>query len=131
VRYLLDTNALSGILGQRPIAQQLLRVRSRDIGISSIVAFEAYFGAFNGGRPRENLARLERLEFEVLEFDTQDAMVAGRVRWELKSRGTPIGAYDILIAGQALARDLVLVTHNVREFSRVDGLKVEDWEGGR
>lgn len=131
MRYLLDTNALSGILGQRPIAQQLLRVRSRDIGISSIVAFEAYFGAFNGGRPRENLARLERLEFEVLEFDTQDAMVAGRVRWELKSRGTPIGAYDILIAGQALARDLVLVTHNVREFSRVDGLKVEDWEGGR
>ena len=65
----------------------------------------------------------------MLGFDKEDAQAAGKVRAMLAASGTPIGPYDVLIAGQALARGLVLVTHNVGEFSRVAGLQVEDWEG--
>lgn len=61
-------------------------------------------------------------------FGEQDAFRAGEIRAYLQSRGTPIGAYDVLIAGQALARDLTLVTRNIGEFARVDGLRVENWE---
>jgi tRNA(fMet)-specific endonuclease VapC len=63
----------------------------------------------------------------VLSFDVEDARHAGAIRAELAAAGTPIGPYDALIAGQARARCLVLVTHNVREFARVPGLQVEDW----
>ena len=65
--------------------------------------------------------------FKILDFTANDAQAAGRIRAELKKAGTPIGAYDLLIAGQALARNLVLVTANTREFGRVHGLKFEDW----
>ena len=64
----------------------------------------------------------------MLEFDEDDARCAGEIRDLLRRAGTPIGPYDTLIAGQALARDLTLVTHNTREFSRVSGLRLEDWE---
>ena len=65
----------------------------------------------------------------VLEFDYEDARQAGEVRAHLASKGTAIGPYDVLIAGQAKARKLTLVTHNTTEFQRVSGLKVEDWKG--
>jgi tRNA(fMet)-specific endonuclease VapC len=65
----------------------------------------------------------------VLEFDGEDARRAGEVRAFLAAKGTPIGPYDVLIAGQALARDMILVTRNTDEFRRVKGLRVEDWEG--
>ena len=64
----------------------------------------------------------------MVAFDTEDARASGRVRAALAASGRPIGAYDVLIAGQALARELTLVTHNTREFGRVEGLRVEDWE---
>jgi tRNA(fMet)-specific endonuclease VapC len=64
----------------------------------------------------------------ILDFTTEDARAAAEVRTSLEGRGTPIGSFDTLIAGQALARDLTLVTRNRREFERVDGLRVEDWE---
>jgi tRNA(fMet)-specific endonuclease VapC len=64
----------------------------------------------------------------VLDFDKEDAQQAGEVRALLASNGTPIGAYDVLIAGQAVARNLILVTHNTREFGRVPGLRLEDWQ---
>ena len=69
------------------------------------------------------------MRFEILPFDAEDARHAGEVRAALERAGTPIGGYDVLIAGQALARDLILVTHNMREFERVAGLRIEDWEG--
>jgi tRNA(fMet)-specific endonuclease VapC len=65
----------------------------------------------------------------VLEFDEEDARHAGEIRAQLASKGTPIGPFDVLIAGQARARELTLVTHNTSEFRRVPGLKVEDWKG--
>jgi tRNA(fMet)-specific endonuclease VapC len=72
--------------------------------------------------------RIEALRFEVVEFDREDARKAGELRASLAASGTPIGPYDVLIAGQALARGLVLITHNMREFRRVPDLAIEDWE---
>jgi tRNA(fMet)-specific endonuclease VapC len=75
------------------------------------------------------VARVNALQFPVLEFDREDARQASEIRAHLASKGTPIGPYDVLIAGQAKARKLTLVTHNTTEFTRVPGLKVEDWKG--
>jgi tRNA(fMet)-specific endonuclease VapC len=72
---------------------------------------------------------VDGLRFPVVEFDHDDARHAGEIRAQLASKGTPIGPYDVLIAGQARARKLTLVTHNSAEFVRVPGLKVEDWKG--
>jgi len=68
------------------------------------------------------------LQFEILDLDPEDARRAGKISAHLASAGTPIGPYDVLIAGQALARSLTLVTHNMREFQRASGLSVEDLE---
>lgn len=74
------------------------------------------------------MAVFDSLKFPVLDFDRDDARQAGVIRAELSTRGMPIGPYDVLIAGQAVARDLTLVTRNTREFSRVPGLRLADWE---
>lgn len=128
IRYLVDTNTVihwinhsQAALVRRMVAQH------RFIGLSSIVAHEMFFGAFNGTRPQATLEAIAAIRFPRLDFDDVDARVAGEVRAVLKRIGAPIGPYDILLAGQALARDLTLVTNNTREFQRVDGLRVEDW----
>jgi tRNA(fMet)-specific endonuclease VapC len=75
----------------------------------------------------QNVALIDALQFAVIEFDLEDARQAGGVRAVLAAKGTPIGPYDVLIAGQAMARDMILVTHNTDEFGRVPGLRFEDW----
>lgn len=65
--------------------------------------------------------------YTILPFDENDAILLGRFRAELAALGTPIGAYDIMIAAQGFARELVVVTHNIREFQRIHGLRLEDW----
>ena len=129
MRYLLDTNAGIAILksATSPIAAQIRRHDPREIVLSSIVTHELYFGAFKSQFPEANLKRLDALRFEVLAFDKEDSIAAGKVRAELQVAGTPIGPFDVLIAGQALCRGLTLVTANTREFVRVQGLSVEDW----
>ena len=129
MRYLLDTNAGIAILksATSPIAAQIRRHDPREIVLSSIVTHELYFGAFKSQFPEANLKRLDALRFEVLAFDKEDSIAAGKVRAELQVAGTPIGPFDVLIAGQALCRGLTLVTANTREFVRVQGLTVEDW----
>lgn len=129
MRYLLDTNAVIAILksATSPIAAQIRRHDPREIVLSSIVTHELYFGAFKSQFPEANLKRLDALRFEVLAFDKEDSIAAGKVRAELQVAGTPIGPFDVLIAGQALCRGLTLVTANTREFVRVQGLTVEDW----
>jgi tRNA(fMet)-specific endonuclease VapC len=74
------------------------------------------------------LALIDALQFSIVEFDKEDARQAGAIRALLASKGTPIGSYDVLIAGQALARNLILVTHNIQEFGRVPDLRLEDWQ---
>jgi tRNA(fMet)-specific endonuclease VapC len=86
------------------------------------------YGAFKSQKVDQNAARVDALQFSVLEFDEEDARQAGQIGAHLGSKGTPIGPYDVLIAGQARARDLTLVTHDTSEFRRVPGLKVEDWK---
>jgi tRNA(fMet)-specific endonuclease VapC len=92
------------------------------------VAHELFYGAYKGQRKAENLARVDELRFETLDFDREDARCAGEIRASLANAGHAIGPYDVLIAGQALARSLILITHNTGEFSRVPGLTLEDWE---
>lgn len=130
MRYLLDTNAIIALLNDTtsPIARRVRRHAPRDFGVSAVVVHELYYGAFKSQRVEQNVARVDALQFSVLEFDEEDARQAGQIRAQLASKGTPIGPYDVLIAGQARARELTLVTHNTSEFQRVPGLKVEDWK---
>lgn len=129
MKYLLDTNAVIAVLNDprgQP-AQRLRRLAPADAGISSIVIHELFYGAFKSANRERNVARVDGLLFEVVEFDREDARQAGEVRAALAVSGQPIGPYDVLIAGQAKARNLILVTHNIDEFARVEGLKLEDW----
>ena len=103
-----------------------------NVGISVVVIFELFYGAARSRDFIGNRARLDQflIPFAKLEFGQQDAEAAGLVRAGLAGRGAPIGPYDVLIAGQALAQDLTLVTANTKEFSRVDGLRLENWVAG-
>ena len=128
MKYLLDTNIVIAIKNRHPqVLAELTKHKNKDIAMSSIVYFELVFGAFNSAKIQQNLDDLHRMHFEILEFNQNDGFYAGQIRSNLKAKGTPIGAYDTLIAGQALANDLILITDNVKKFERVDGLKVENW----
>lgn len=131
MRYLLDTNVVIALLneGDSPVGRAARRHRPGQLAMSSIVASELFYGAFKSRRREQNVILVESLRFAVLDFDLDDARKAGEIRALLATRGHPIGPYDVLIAGQALARDLILVTHNTREFARVPGLHLEDWSG--
>ncbi len=130
--YLLDTNAVIKLLndGNSSIAQRTRVHQPTEICISSIVAHELFYGAFKSKGTAHNVALVDSLQFEVLEFDKEDARHAGEIRASLASKGKPIGPYDILIAGQAKARNIILITHNIKEFSRIENLMTEDWEHG-
>ncbi len=130
MRFLLDSNAVIALLND-PAGHVSRRVRQYqpvDIGMSAIVMHELYFGAFKSQRRDRNLAIVDGLRIEVIPFDQEDARHAGEIRALLAAQGTPIGAYDVLIAGQARARALTMVTRNLREFQRVEGLRSENWE---
>ncbi len=129
MRFLLDTSAVIGLLaGNAGMLAGVRRHTPQDFGIPAVAAHELFYGAYRSARQAHNLALIDRLLLEVLEFDKEDARQAGEVRAALAAAGTPICPYDVLIAGQALARRLVLVTHNVGEFTRVGGLQVENWQ---
>jgi tRNA(fMet)-specific endonuclease VapC len=129
-RYLLDANAIIALLNDTTsnAARRVRREQPSDVAIPAIVAHELFYGAFRSRRAAQNLAMIDALLFAVLEFDKEDARQAGEIRALLASRGTPIGPYDVLIAGQAVARNLILVTHNTQKFGRVPGLRFEDWQ---
>ncbi|MFZ1431010.1 MAG: type II toxin-antitoxin system VapC family toxin [Geminicoccaceae bacterium] len=135
MRYLLDTNILIALLHpqrRQQVLQHLLALPPDDVVTSAIAAHELYFGAAKSSRPEENRRRFDLLfqDLQPLEFTREDAATAGTIRAELRAVGTPIGPYDVLMAGQAKARDLTLVTHNTREFTRIHGLAVVDWLAG-
>jgi tRNA(fMet)-specific endonuclease VapC len=130
MRYLLDTNAVIALLNDtasKP-AQRARQEKPGDVAMSAVVAHELFYGAFKSRRATQNVALIDALQFLVLEFDKEDARHAGAVRAFLASKGTPIGPYDVLVAGQALSRNMILVTRNTDEFERVPGLRIEDWE---
>ena len=130
--YLLDTNTCIQFLNQRnsAVSARLAAVQREEVVICQIVKAELFYGAYKSARREANLAVLAKFfsQFASLPFDDAAAEAYGRLRAELARRGTPIGPNDLLIAAIALARDLALVTHNTAEFSRVPGLRLEDWE---
>ncbi len=129
MKFLLDSHAVIALLkGERGFVARLRQHHPSEFGIPAIVAHELYCAAFKGQCTTESLGRLEAIALAVLEFDREDARVAGVLRARLALAGTPIGPYHVLIAGQALARSLTLVTHNQNEFQRITGLRLEDWE---
>jgi tRNA(fMet)-specific endonuclease VapC len=131
ISHVLDSNAAIALLkrSSAKLAGRLLAQAAGAVAVPTIVAHELYWGAFRSRRVAYNLENLRALAAELpfLDFDANDAFVAGEIRAALASQGSPIGPYDVLIAGQARARGLTVVTNNVREFGRVPGLKVEDW----
>ena len=136
--YLLDTNVCIALInGTLPaVRRRFQRAAARDsvMLLSSIVAFELWYGVAKSQRQEANAQRLEAFlagPLEWLPFDADDARAAGVVRAELEVAGTPIGAYDVLLAGQARRHGATLVTSNVREFGRVTGLRWQDWAAPR
>lgn len=128
--YLLDTNILIALLRDRgQIARPRLRAAEGRIAVSTISEMELEYGIERSASPARNRQAVDELLslVEVIPFETTAAMHAGRIRAVLAARGTPIGPYDALLAGHARSLGMVVVTHNVREFSRVPGLEVEDW----
>jgi tRNA(fMet)-specific endonuclease VapC len=130
MRFLLDSNAVIALLTDPAghVSRRVRQYQPADIGLSAIVMHELCFGAFKSQRRDRNLAIVDGLRIEVIPFDQEDARHAGEIRADLAMQGTPIGAYDVLIAGQARARALIMVTRNLREFQRVEGLRSENWE---
>ena len=132
MRYLLDTNVCVMYLNGRSsaIRDRLISTPIEDMAVCSVVKAELFYGAMRSNNPTRTLERqqdfLER--FVSLSFGDEAALLFGQIRASLASAGTPIGAYDLQIAAIALANNLILVTHNTREFERVDGLQLEDWE---
>jgi tRNA(fMet)-specific endonuclease VapC len=131
LRYLLDTNVLSDFVrGERSVGARLRRETPSELAVSSITEMEVEYGfARNPGLSpsvREAMRALLNA-ISVLDFGREDARVAARLRASLHAQGTPIGAYDLLLAASALRHGLKLVTHNSREFVRVAGLGIEDW----
>ncbi len=129
MRYLLDANAVIALFQNQspPLDQRVRECQVTDIGLSVIVAYELFYGAFKSQRQEHNLQRVEQIGFPLVPFDWAAARSAGEIRALLAQEGQPIGPYDTLIAGQALSRNLVLVTSNIKEFTRVPKLVCEDW----
>lgn len=132
MKYLLDTNVCARYLnGKSPAIRERIRATSRDdIAVCSVVKAELFYGAMRSNNPQKTLANQQQFLnlFVSLPFDDNVALVYGEIRAQLTALGTPIGPNDFQIAAIALANNLILVTHNVREFSRVNGLRIEDWE---
>ncbi len=129
MNYLLDTNVVIALIRlNRAVVKQVNSRSPADVFTSSIVMHELYYGALKSARVTDNLGHIANVGLQVLDLNADDGRTAAELRLRLERIGTPIGPYDTLLAGQALARDLTLVTRNTREFSRVEGLRVENWE---
>jgi tRNA(fMet)-specific endonuclease VapC len=131
VKFLLDTDVLSDFArGEQSVMARLRQEAPLQLAVSVITEMEVEYGlARNPGlapRVREAM-RILLNTISVLPFEREDARVAAQLRSSLNSQGTPIGAYDLLLAACALRRGLKIVTHNAREFGRVGGLALEDW----
>jgi tRNA(fMet)-specific endonuclease VapC len=128
--YVLDTNTLIYFFkGIGAASKRFLEVSPKEIAIPTIVLYELEYGIAKSTSPRKKQAQLNELcsAIEVLSFDRNAAKLSASVRAYLEKKGTPIGPYDTLIAGTALASQGILVTNNTKEFSRVPKLKLENW----
>ena len=131
IRYMLDTNICISLIKVRPdkMSRRLSRLPVEDVGISSVVAAELWYGVALSEKKKLNEAALrDFLDFvNVLDWPSGACPVHGRIRAYLRKKGTPIGAMDLLIASHASFLNAVLVTNDTREFDRVPDLKIENW----
>lgn len=131
MKYLLDTNVCIKYLNENlRIRRKLESTDLEEIAICSVVKLELFYGAMRSDNPNKVWQKVKRfLEvFVSLPLDDIAALNAGRIRAKLANAGTPIGYNDLLIASISLSHGLILVTHNTKEFVRVEGLNIEDWE---
>jgi tRNA(fMet)-specific endonuclease VapC len=132
LKYLLDTDICIYTIKNRPQSvRDAFNRHHGQMAISSVTLMELIYGAEKSARPNQNLDVIEGFaaRMETLPFDRDAAAHTGQLRAELAKMGTPIGPYDGLIAGHARSRGLIVVTNNRKEFSRVPGLRCEDWIG--
>ena len=131
MKYLLDTNMCVFVIRQKSplVLQRLRQHQAGDVGISTVTLAELRYGADKSNDPSKNHAALDAflVPLETVEFNADAADEYGQVRSDLERRGLPIGPLDNMIAAHARSLGVTLVTNNVREFSRVTGLVLEDW----
>jgi len=132
MRYLLDTDICIYLIKKKPasVINKLTRLENRDVALSTVSLFELQFGVENSQQFEKSKLALNQFVASIpsiLTFNIQAAEQAAKIRSDMKNKGTPIGPYDLLIAAVALSNDLILVSNNVREFQRVEGLKLENW----
>jgi tRNA(fMet)-specific endonuclease VapC len=132
MKYSLDTNTCIRYMNGRvpQLRQKLPTIPAQDIVVCSVVRAELFYGSAKSQIPQQSLDKQLRFlrPYATLVFDDNAAQHFAAIRADLEKRGLPIGAYDLMIAAIALANSLILVTHNVGEFSRIAGLQIEDWE---
>jgi tRNA(fMet)-specific endonuclease VapC len=130
LRYMLDTNICIYVIKSRPAG---LRERFNSLAdqlcISAITLAEIIYGAEKSARPVENLAIIEQFvaRLDVLSFGERGATHYGQLRAELERAGHPVGIHDMMIGGHARSEGLTLVSNNLREFQRMEGLRLENW----
>ena len=131
MKYMLDTNIVAYAKNNRPevVLERMSQFDPGDLCISVVTLAELEYGVFNSSNPARNQLALTLFlaNIEIAPFDDNAAVEYGRIRADLKRKGMPIGANDLMIAAHAKSLGMTLVTNNTREFSRVDGLAIEDW----
>lgn len=130
LKYMLDTNIIIHTIKNRPErVRSEFKKHENQICISSVTLGELVFGAERSSKPEQNLADIAGLaaRLEVLPFEDQAAEHFGELRARLYDIGRPVGPYDMMIAGHARSMGLILVTNNLKEFERVQGLRLENW----
>ncbi len=131
MRFLLDTDICIYIIKRKPqqIVERFNTLLPSDVGISAITVAELEYGAQKSQKPEQNRAALQQflIPLEILVFDPQAAQAYGTIRADLERKGQVIGSLDMLIAAQVQSQGIIIVTNNVREFSRIPNLRVENW----
>ena len=133
MRYMLDTNIVAFAKNNRPeiVLERMRRFDPSDLCVSVVTLAELEYGVFNSSNPERNQLALTLFlaNIEVVPFGDDAAVEYGRIRADLRRKGTPIGANDLMIAAHAKSLGMTLVTNNTRVFARVEGLMLEDWAG--
>ena len=130
MRYVLDTNTLIYFFkGLGDVSKHMLAQSPSELAIPTVVLFELEVGIAKSTSPRKRKSQLQEITalVNVLPFGIAESKSAAQIRVKLEKQGLPIGPYDVLIAATALANNMILVTHNQKEFGRIKDLKIEDW----
>jgi tRNA(fMet)-specific endonuclease VapC len=131
INYLLDTNICIYLIKKKPIEvfQRFQSLEIGTIGVSSITVAELQYGVSKSAFPDKNTLALQKflIPLEIVPFDYDAAVPYGKIRFRLEKEGKTIGPLDLLIGAHALSLNSILVTNNLKEFTRIEGLKTENW----